>query len=105
MCGLCGVLANSDHWADAAQAQSDATPSALRQLRIRLANRVLAHYGLRLDYASGSFVLRSATGQMALVPHLGALWPAADRLAKRPCDPLDQTLIAQLKRLSTGAYP
>jgi hypothetical protein len=104
MCGLCGILANSDHWADTARAQNGATQSALRQLRIRFTNRVLAHYGLKLDYAANSFVLRSATGQTALVPHLGALWPAADRLAKRPCDPLDSELTTALKQSSTGVH-
>jgi hypothetical protein len=43
-------------------------------------------------------LLRSATGQAALVPHLGALWPAADRLARKPCDPLDPELIAALNK-------
>jgi hypothetical protein len=104
MCGLCGLLANSDHWADAAQTQNGATQGALRQLRMRFANRVLAHYGIKLVYAANLFVLRSATGQTVLVPHLGALWPAADRIAKRPCDPLDSELVAELKRSSAGVH-
>jgi hypothetical protein len=29
---------------------------------------------------------------------LGALWPAAERLAKRPLDPLDPGVIAALTR-------
>ena len=35
-----------------------------------------------------------------MVPNLGALWPAAEAMAKRPCDPLDRALIAAL-----GAAP
>jgi hypothetical protein len=97
MCGLCGAFADSDHWANVAHDRIDATPRALGQLRTKLANRVLAYYGLSLSDAAGSLLLRSATGRSALLPHLGALWPAADRLANRPCDPLDPGLLAALR--------
>ena len=98
MCGLCGALAGADHWADAAVTDGG-TRSQRRQLRTRVANEVLAYYGLSLKEAlSGSSLLQSRTGQTALVPHLGALWPAAERLAKRPLDPLDPDLIAALTR-------
>ena len=103
MCGLCGALAGSDHWSDAA-VTAGGTRDQRRQLRNRVAGAVLAHYGLSLrEAAAGSPVLQSATGQTALVPHLGALWPAADRLAKRPVDPLDPDLVAALTR--RGAKP
>jgi hypothetical protein len=69
----------------------------MRQVKTRLANHILAHYGLRLSDAGGSLLLRSATGHAVLVPHLGALWPAADRLARKNCDPLDPELFAALK--------
>jgi hypothetical protein len=98
MCGLCGILASADHWADTAANPEGSTPTRLRQLRARIANRVLSHYGLKLNDAAGSMALQSATGRTALVPHLGALWPAADRLTKKPCDPLDPELISALLR-------
>jgi hypothetical protein len=63
----------------------------LRQVRARLANQVLAHYSLVLADTGASLLLRSATGQAVLVP-------AADRLARKPCDPLDPDLIAALKQ-------
>ena len=96
MCGLCGVLAGADHWTDTGATPQGTTPSQLRQIRTRLANRVLAHYGLKLIDAPGMLMLRSATGQSALVPHLGALWMAADRIGRKPLDPLDSELIAAL---------
>ena len=103
MCGLCGVLAGADHWADAA-VTTGGTRSQRRQLRNRVANEVLAYYGLGLREApSGSSLLQNRTGQAALVPHLGALWPAAERLAKRPLDPLDPDLIAALTRQDAAA--
>lgn len=97
MCGLCGAFAGIDHWSEGAGVPASGTRSQARQLRNRVANRVLAHYGLKLvEAAGGANMLQSRTGQSALVPHLGALWPAAERLSKRPCDPLDPALIAAL---------
>ena len=105
MCGLCGVLGAEDHWTDAS-----ARPEAFggrarwnrrqeRFARIALANGILRHYGLRLgDFQGQSYVLRSATGREVLVPHLAGLWAAAEKLAGRPCDPLDPGLIATLER-------
>jgi hypothetical protein len=87
-----------DHWADAAVA-AGSTRRQRRQLHNRVADEVLAYYGLSLrEAAGGSPPLQNRTGQMALVPHLGALWPAAERLAKRPLDPLDPDLISALTR-------
>jgi hypothetical protein len=98
VCGLCGALAGSDHWSDAA-VTAGGTRAQRRQLRNRVAGAVLAYYRLSLrEAAGGSPVLQSATGQTVLVPHLGALWPAAERLAKRPVDPLDPDLVAALER-------
>jgi hypothetical protein len=94
MCSLCGVLAGADHWTDARGAAS----AEARQLRSRVANAVLGHYGLQLDDWAGSLVLRNRTGRSAIVPHLGALWPAAEDFAGRPCDPLDPDLLAALER-------
>ena len=97
MCGLCGVFANADHWTDSPSDNGE-TRTGSRQVRTRLANRLLAHYSLKLADTGSALLLRSATGQAALVPHLGALWPAADRLARSPCDPLDPELIAALNQ-------
>ena len=101
MCGLCGVFANADHWSDSPSENCE-TRARLRQVRARLANQVLAHYSLVLADTGASLLLRSATGQAILVPHLGALWPAADRLARKPCDPLDPELIAALKQAAAA---
>jgi len=34
-----------------------------------------------------------------VVDHFGALWPAAERLAGRPCDPLDPEVIAAVEEM------
>ncbi len=102
MCGLCGVLGGGGHWTEAgakpAAAKRDA--AARRRTRARqvfVANAALAHYGLTLaDWQGTAFVVSSRTGASQVVDHFGAVWPAAQQLAKRPCDPLDPALLARL---------
>jgi hypothetical protein len=90
MCGLCGVLL-SDHWAEQDGGRRG------RALRVALLNRVLDHFGLRLDDWSGSvYVLRDRKGASAVVADIGSLWFEAERLAGRKLDPLDSELLAAL---------
>jgi hypothetical protein len=90
MCVLCNVL-GSDHWAEQEGGRRE------RVFRVRLVNRVLGHYGLRLDDWSGRvWVLRDAKGRTAVVADLGSLWAEAEKLAGRPLDPLDPELVAAL---------
>jgi hypothetical protein len=90
MCGLCGVLL-SDHWAEQDGGRRG------RALRVALLNRVLDHFGLRLDDWSGSvYVLRDRKGASAVVADIGSLWFEAERLAGRKLDPLDPKLLAAL---------
>jgi hypothetical protein len=90
MCVLCGVLL-SEHWAEQEGGRRG------RVFRVRLLNRVLAFYGLRLDDWSGRvWTLRDAKGRSVVVADLGSLWSEAERLAGRPLDPLDPDLVAAL---------
>jgi len=90
MCVLCNVLA-SEHWAELEGGRRG------RFMRVRLLNRVLAFYGLRLDDWSGRvWVLRDRKGRSAVVNDLGSLWVAAERLAGRPLDPLEPALVVAL---------
>lgn len=90
MCALCGVLI-SDHWAEREGGRR------ARILRLQLLNRVLDHFGLRLDDWSGRvYVLRDRTGRTAVVDDLGSLWVEAERLLGRPLDPLDPALVRAL---------
>lgn len=106
MCSLCGVLGTEDQWTDASARPETFGERHIRRPRrqerferIALANRILEHYRLTLgDFQGQSYVLRSATGRQELVPNLVGMWVAAERLAGRPCDPLDPDLIAALER-------
>jgi len=90
MCALCGVLL-SDHWAEQGGGRRR------RIERVRLVNRVLAHFGLRLDdWAGRTYVLRDRKGRSVVVPDLGTLWQAGAVLAGRPLDPLDPALLEAL---------
>jgi hypothetical protein len=90
MCGLCGVLL-SETWAE------EAGDRRTRILRLKLLNRVLAHFGLALDeWAGRVYVLRDRTGRTAVVDDLGAIWREAERLVGCPLDPLDPAFLASL---------
>ena len=90
MCALCGVLLTS-HWAESGGGRR------ARVFRVQLLNRVLDHFGLRLDDWSGSvYVLRDRKGRAEVVADIGALWAAAERLAGRRLDPLDPALLRVL---------
>ena len=104
MCGLCGVLGAEDHWTDAAGtprivggAGAGRTRRQERLHRVAIGNKILAHYGLKLsDWQGSTYILCNRTGRQEIVPHLAALWSAAEALAKRPCDPLDPDVIAAM---------
>lgn len=90
MCVLCYVLLN-EHWAEQEGGRRG------RVFRVRLLNRVLAFYGLRLDdWSSRVWVLRDQKGRSAVVADLGSLWIEAEKLAGRKLDPLDPELVAAL---------
>ena len=92
MCALCGVLLTT-HWAERDSGRRE------RVFRVRLLNRVLAHFGLELrDWGGRVYLLRDRKGRTAVVDDLGGLWAAAEELAGRPLDPLDPTLVAALRR-------
>jgi hypothetical protein len=68
---------------------------------MRLLSRVLAHFGLTLtDWAGTQYVVRDAKGRSEIVPDLGSLWPAAERLAGRRLDPLEPGLLAALELIA-----
>ena len=104
MCSLCGILGGRGHWTERrtspevfADRAGAPTVGRERQARARVLNAVLAHYGLAVsDWAASKLVLRSRTGRTELVDNLTELWPAAERLTGKPCDPLDPTLLAGL---------
>jgi hypothetical protein len=90
MCALCGVLLE-EHWAE-----QDGGRRA-RAFRVKLANRVLDYFGLRLDDWGGRlYVLRDRKGRAVVVGNLGALWVEAERLVGRTLDPLDPGLVRAL---------
>jgi hypothetical protein len=101
VCSLCGTLAAGPHWADgtADRRQVGARRSALRGRLVRAAllDRVLSPFGLRVEeWEETAYVLRSATGETVLAADLTSLLAEAERLARRPLDPLDPAYLARL---------
>ena len=106
MCALCGVLGGTEHWTDAVarpgvftRNTDAASRRRERTQRVAAANRVLSCYRMTLaDWQGSAFVLSTATGKTEIVDNLAHLWLAAEGLLGRPCDPLDEELIARLER-------
>ena len=100
MCGLCGLFEGEAHWTDGAGIGSVPRRQA-RQNRVALANRVLRHFRLQLaDWQGTKYLLSTPTGTTLLIDNLSALWPSAEKLLGRPCDPLDAELLASLEHES-----
>jgi hypothetical protein len=105
MCTLCGVLGGMEHWTDAVARpgvftrNTDAASRRRERMnRVAAANRVLKHYGMNFaDWQGSAFVLSTATGKTEIVDNLAHLWMAAERLLGRPCDPLDEELVALME--------
>jgi hypothetical protein len=106
MCSLCGVLGGNEYWADAVARPGVYTRNASvierrreRINRMRIANRILAQFGMTLtDWQGTSFLLSTRTGKTEIIPDLGHLWPVAERLAGRVCDPLALPVIERLEQ-------
>ena len=106
MCALCGVLGGKAHWTEPLAREGvyvrSADPAARRRERTRRiaeANLILNLFGLSLeDWQADSYVLRTRTGTTEVVGDLAALWPAAERLAGRPLDPLAEETLTLRER-------
>jgi hypothetical protein len=110
VCVLCGEFVSQLHWTDrhiedkaratgatGASSRGDYHHARRRERfhRAKVTNEVLRHYGLKIsDWAGSKYVLRDGKGRSELVQDLGSLWPAAQKLARRPLDPLDPALHA-----------
>jgi hypothetical protein len=100
MCALCGAFGVVEHWTDRpAGERAHLTATRERQQKANAANGLLGLYGLKLAAWGSRYTLTSRTGKMAVVEHFGALWPAAEKLAGRACDPLDPEVIALIEEM------
>jgi hypothetical protein len=106
MCALCGILAGKGHWSDSAAALAvfadrtkPHTRARERQARTRLLNAVLKYHGIVVkDWSGSSYLLTNLTGRSAIVDTIADVWPAAERLAGRTIDPLDEQYLTTLTK-------
>ena len=61
---------------------------------------MLEPFGVRCAEWQGRLTVSGRTGRSMVVGHLGALWPAAEKLAGRPIDPLVEAVIERVERLA-----
>lgn len=105
MCVLCTGAILQVHWTDRRTAAGIPDGDQLRSFRrerlhrASLANRILCHYGLKVEDWNGSkYVLSDRKGRQEIIDDLGGLWPAAEKLAGYKLNPLDPALIGKLKQ-------
>ena len=99
MCGLCGMFGGGDHWTDQSGSEG-LLRAAERRHRVAMANLILEPFGVRCTEWQGRLTVSGPTGRTLMADHLGALWPAAEKLAGRAIDPLDPAVIERLERLA-----
>ena len=109
MCSLCGTLLGSYHWTDRAASPQvfapELSPTLVgeRQYRTQVLNAILGYYGLSVsDWAASRYVLKSKTGRTVLLNNLSELWPAAEALTGRQCNPLDPDFLNSLEGTSSS---
>ena len=111
MCVLCSQMFSEIHWSErlldpeqVTMGAGETTRRQSRHARIRLIRTVLAHYGLEIsdDWSATSYVLGNRKGGQLVVANLAELWPEAGRMAGRPLDPLDETLLERLQSSSAA---
>jgi hypothetical protein len=106
MCALCGVFGGKGHWSDTAAAPAvfanrtePQTRGRERQARTRLLNTVLKHHGIVVkDWSGSSYLLTGPTGRTAIVDNIADIWPAAEGLAGRTVDPLDEHYLTTIAK-------
>ena len=97
MCILCYGLTGEEHWTDARV--GDEPAASIRARRRTLLTGLLGACGL--DYSDDptgiTALISDRKGGIEVTRGLGEVWAAAERLAKRPLDPLDLTLLRRLQ--------
>jgi hypothetical protein len=101
VCSLCGTLYSTRHWAEApgdgAEVEARRAWMRDRLRRVGMLNRVLGPLALSVDEWEGTaYVLRTRTGESVLCADLATLFVEAQRLARKPLDPLDPGLLDRL---------
>lgn len=95
MCGLCGIFGTDDHWSaaglDTAASADPVQRRRDRANRIAAVNRMLDRRRIQLsDWQGQSYVLRSMTGQQAIVSNVTEVWAALEKEFGGGFDPLDE---------------
>lgn len=105
MCVLCAQMFNEVHWSERqlkpewiTQGAGEMTRRRNRRARVRLIGAVLAHYGLEIadDWSATNYMLGDRKGNQQVLASLAELWPAANRMAGKILDPLDDRLLDRL---------
>ncbi len=95
MCGFCGIWGAKNHWSlKSSNPGVFAALSGSERMRERYAqcavlNEVLRGFHLKVrDWGGTQWIVEHVSNGSEIVDSIAALWPAAEKLAKRRIDPL-----------------
>jgi hypothetical protein len=96
VCIVCYALTGEEHWTDARVGHEPR--ASVRARRRAMLSRIMAAHGL--DYSDDptgvTALISDRKGGVEVAGNLGEVWAAAERLAGRPLDPLDASLVERL---------
>jgi hypothetical protein len=96
VCILCYGVTGEEHWTDARVGQEPR--ASVRARRRAMLTQIMAAHGLDFgDDPSGvTSLISDRKGGVQIAGGLGEVWVAAESLAGRPLDPLDDRLLGRL---------
>ena len=104
MCAFCTMFSSGPHWTEAGtdSGRTGVTPVGNarfvdRAYRLKLINKILRHYGCKVDdWAGGQYLVHSHRGRTEVVEQLPQIWMTVEDIATKPVDPLDPQLLSRL---------
>ncbi|MGN6168603.1 MAG: hypothetical protein ACTHQQ_10605 [Solirubrobacteraceae bacterium] len=102
MCILCYGLTGEEHWSDAHVGRE--STASVRARRRALLTAIMAAHGLGYsdDPTGVTSLISDRKGKVQVARSLAEVWAAGEQLVKRPLDPLEPALLAQLNRGAPG---
>ena len=103
MCILCYGLTGEEHWSDAHVGRE--STASVRARRRALLTAIMAAHGLGYsdDPTGVTSLISDRKGKVQVARSLGEVWAAGEQLVKRPLDPLEPALLAQLDAGAPGS--
>lgn len=102
MCGFCGIWGAKSHWSlKSSNPRIFAVQSISERMRERheqsvVLNSILRGFHLEVrDWGGTQWIVEHVSNGTEIVDSIAALWPAAEKLARRKIDPLNASIFVK----------